>query len=157
MVVELEPGVEEVLVADPRDPFVAFRFDLRFDTESLGGFSECTGLSLEFQTQDYAEGGRNAEMLKFPSRGTQSNIVLKRGVVSRRLWDWYSMLLRGEPRYRRTASIQLLDAAGAKPVAVFELSRAFPCKWIGPDLNALQSNVAVESLELCHEGIRWAT
>lgn len=142
-------------MAEQTDPFLAFRFDLRFGADSLGGFSECTGISLEFQTQEYTEGGRNSEMLKFPSRGSQSNIVLKRGIANRKLWDWYSMLLRGEPKFRRTASIQLLDPAGAKPVAVFELSNAFPCKWTGPDLNALQSGVAVESLELCHEGIRW--
>ena len=140
---------------EPRDPFIAFRFELRFNTESLGGFSECTGISLDFQTQDYAEGGRNGETLKFPTRGTQSNVVLKRGIVNRRLWDWYSMLLRGEPKFRRTASIQVLDAAGAGPVLTLELTNAFPCKWIGPDLNASQSNVALESLEICHEGLQW--
>lgn len=140
---------------EPRDPFIAFRFDLRFDAVSLGGFSECTGISLEFQTQEYPEGGRNGEMLKFPTRGTQSNIVLKRGIVNRRLWDWYSMLLRGEPKFRRTASIQILDVDGARPTLTLELRNAFPCKWIGPDLNAAQSNIAVESLELCHEGLDW--
>jgi phage tail-like protein len=110
---------------------------------------------LEFQTQEYPEGGRNGEMLKFPTRGTQSNIVLKRGIVNRRLWDWYSMLLRGEPKFRRTASIQILDVDGARPTLTLELRNAFPCKWIGPDLNAAQSNIAVESLELCHEGLDW--
>lgn len=142
-------------MSEPHDPFVAFRFDLRFDAESLGEFSDCTGLSLEFQTQDYAEGGRNGETLKFPSRGTQSNVVLKRGIVNRRLWDWYAMMLRGEPRFRKTASIRVLDAAGAHPAFTLELANAFPCKWTGPDLNALQNNVAVESIELCHEGCTW--
>lgn len=140
---------------EPRDPFLAFRFDLRFDTESLGGFSECTGISLDFPTFDYSEGGRNGETLKFPTRGNQSNIVLKRGIVNRRLWNWYAMLIRGEPRFRRTASIQILDSAGAAPVLILELSNAFPCKWTGPDLSASQSNVAVESLEICHEGLNW--
>lgn len=139
----------------PRDPFNAFRFDLRFDAESLGGFSECTGIGLEFQTQDYIEGGRNGETLKFPTHGSQTNIVLKRGIVGRQLWDWYAKLLRGEPGFRRTASIQILDEAGTKAVVTLELANAFPCKWTGPDLNASQSNIAVETLEICHEGLTW--
>jgi phage tail-like protein len=142
-------------MADPEVPFLAFRFRVRFDGDSLGGFSECTGLSLEFQTLDYEEGGRNGETLKFPTRGRQGNIVLKRGVVNRRLWDWYFRLLRGERNFRKSGSIEVLDAAGAKPEFTLEVSNAFPCKWIGPDLNASQSNVAVESLELCHEGLLW--
>lgn len=142
-------------MSEPRDPFLAFRFDLRFDAESLGGFSECTGIALEFQLQEYNEGGRNGETLKFPTRGTQTNVVLKRGIVNRRLWDWYSMLLRGEPRFRKTASIQILDPSGKEPAVTLELANAFPCKWNGPDLNAAQSNVAVESLEICHEGLNW--
>lgn len=140
---------------EPRDPFVAFRFDLRFDAESLGGFSECTGISLDFPTQDYAEGGRNGEMLKFPTRGNQSNVVLKRGIVNRQLWTWYAKLLRGERGFRRSASILVLNEAGSSPVMTIELTNAFPCKWTGPDLNALQSNIAVESLEICHEGLNW--
>lgn len=138
-----------------KNPFVAFRFDLRFDAESWGGFSECTGLTLDFQVQDYAEGGRNGETLKFPSRGTQTNVVLKRGLVDRKLWSWYLMMLRGDRRVRRTASIRVLEPDGAAAAATFELARAFPCKWVGPDLNAAQSAVAIESVELCHEGLTW--
>lgn len=138
-----------------QDPFLAFRFDLRFESESLGGFSECTGLALDFQTQEYAEGGRNDATLKFPSRGNQANVVLKRGLVGRRLWDWYALLLRGTPHFRRTVSIRILDFQGPGTAAMLELANAFPCKWVGPDLNAAQSTVAVESLELCHEGLTW--
>lgn len=137
------------------DLIVAFRFDLRFDAESLGGFSECTGIAVEFQSQDYNEGGNNARTLKFPTRGAQSNVVLKRGIAGRQLWEWYSMLLLGKSRFRKTCSIQILNAAGDRPAVVLELARAFPCKWNGPDLNAAQSNVALESLEICHEGLTW--
>lgn len=155
MAATLEHGTWVRAMSDPRDPFLAFRFDLRFNAESMGGFSECTGISLEFQLQEYGEGGRNGETLKFPTRGIQTNVILKRGIVNRRLWEWYSMLLRGEPNFRKTASIQILDPAGAAPAMSLELANAFPCKWIGPDLNASQSNIALESLEICHEGLSW--
>ncbi len=137
------------------DPFLAFRFDMRFDAESFGGFSECSGLNLETQVQEYLEGGRNDFALKFPSRTVQTNVVLKRGIVDRRLWDWYVRLaVKGEFQ-QRSVSIRVLE----DPTTVLmelRLRDAFPCKWNGPELSAGQNNVAVESLELCHQGLEWA-
>ena len=138
------------------DPFVAFRFDLRFDEESYGGFSECSGLNLETQVQDYLEGGRNDHALKFPTRTVQTNVVLKRGVVDRRLWDWYYKLTQGDVK-TRNVTILVYDQAGAAVVVEYRLRTAFPCKWSGPELNAAQNNVAVETLELCHQGLERRT
>ncbi len=142
----------------PNDqPFIAFRFDLRFDAVSLGGFSECTGLSLDFPSMDYAEGGRNGATLKFPTRANQSNVTLKTWCRQSPLMGLVCQRTARQARIRRTASIVVLDAAGQKPTMIFELTRAFPIKWSGPDLNALQNNLAVESLELCHEGLNWVS
>ena len=138
------------------DPFVAFRFDLRFDENSLGGFSECSGLHLETQVQEYLEGGRNDRALKFPSRTVQSNLVLKRGVVDRQVWDWYYALTQGNVQ-TRNVTVLVYDEDGATVVMEFRLRSAFPCKWTGPDLNASQNNVAVETLELCHQGLERRT
>lgn len=136
------------------DPFVAFAFELLFDEESFGGFSECNGLNLETQVQDYQEGGRNDIVHKFPTRTTQANVVLKRGIVNRKLWDWYFRLTQGriEPR---NVSVRVLDPFGGGVLMELRLRKAFPCKWNGPELNASQSNVAVETLELCHQGLEW--
>src|SRR5205823_2417668 len=136
------------------DPFVAFAFELRFDEESYGGFSECSGLNLETQVQEHQEGGRNDAVLKFPTRTTQANVVLKRGIVDRKLWDWYFRLTQGriEPH---NVSVRVLDPAGGGVLMELRLLAAFPCKWSGPELNAAQSNVAVETLELCHQGLTW--
>lgn len=133
------------------DPFVVFRFDLRFEGESLGGFSECNGLNLETQLQDYAEGGQNDFTHKFPTRTVQANLVLKRGIVDRRLWDWYFRLTQGRVE-QRSVTVLVHDPSG-DVVMEFQLRAAFPCKWSGPDLNASQSNVALETLELCHQGL----
>jgi len=135
-------------------PFVAFAFELRFDEQSFGGFSECSGLNLETQVQEYQEGGRNDAVHKFPTRTAQSNVVLKRGVVDRKVWEWFARAAQGrvEPR---NVSVRVLDPAGGGVLMELRLRGAFPCKWSGPELNAAQSNVAIETVELCHQGLDW--
>jgi phage tail-like protein len=134
------------------DPFLAFRFDVRFDERSYGGFSECNGLNLETQVQEYLEGGRNDHALKFPGRSVQTNVVLKRGVVDRDLWNWYFDLTQGRVQIRNI-TILVHDPSGERVEMEYRLRNAFPCKWNGPELNAAQSNVAVETFELCHQGL----
>jgi phage tail-like protein len=140
--------------ASRNDPVLGFRFKITLDNQPVGGFSECNGLQLETETQDYAEGGLNTHIHKFPGRTKQSNITLKRGIVDRSLWEWYYNLTRGIVRLR-SGSIAVLDPGDdSKVVMQWDFDRAFPAKWIGPDLNALQNNVAVETLELCHQGLK---
>ena len=138
---------------DRDDPFVAFRFEVRFDEDaSMGGFSECSGLNLETQVQEYLEGGLNTAARKFPTRTTQSNVTLKRGIVDAKLWQWYYDLTQGKTQ-TRNVSVVVYDPSGGDPVMEFRLRDAFPCKWGGPELNAGQSGVALETLELCHQGL----
>jgi phage tail-like protein len=134
------------------DPFLAFRFEITLDDLSGGGFSECAGLQLETEVQEYVEGGLNTHVRKFPTRTKQVNLTLKRGIVDRALWDWYYDLTQGRVRFRNGA-ILVRDPSGGQVVMEWQFRRAFPCKWLGPDLNATQSNVAVETLELCHHGL----
>ena len=138
--------------SERNDPFLAFRFDVRFERESFGGFTECTGLNRETQTQDYPEGGVNDHVHKFPGRTVQSNVVLKRGVIDRKIWDWLNNQANGQfdPR---DVTLLVWNASNGKVDMEFRLKKAFPCKLSGPDLNATQNNVAVETLELCHQGL----
>lgn len=134
------------------DPFLAFRFTIALDNLAVGGFSECTGLQLENEVQDYNEGGQNAFVLKFPGRTKQSNITLKRGIVDRFVWDWFYRLSQGEVMFRN-GTIAVHDPSGGLVVMLWHFNRAFPAKLVGPDLNATQNNVATETLELCHQGL----
>jgi phage tail-like protein len=134
------------------DPFPGFRFEVRLDDMPVAGFSECTGLHLETEVFDYNEGGLNSEVRKFPTRTKQSNVVLKRGVVDRNMWDWYYALTQGTIRFRN-GSIMVRDMSGENVVLEWTFRQAFPCKWQGPDLNATQNNLAVETVELCHQGL----
>lgn len=135
------------------DPFFAFRFEVELDDFSVSGFSECSGLQLETEVADYAEGGLNTFVHKFPGRTKQANLQLKRGITDRKVWDWYYDVTQGTLKFRN-GSVRVLDAAGGTPVAEWQFHNAFPCKWIGPSLSAAQSSVAVEVLELCHQGLQ---
>jgi phage tail-like protein len=134
------------------DPFMAFRFEVRIDDLAVAGFSECGGIQLETELQDYAEGGLNTHLHKFASRTRQANISLKRGIADRVLWDWYYDITRGLIR-RRNGSIRVRAEDGGQVLIEWQFQRAFPLKWVGPDLNALQNSVAIETFELCHEGL----
>jgi phage tail-like protein len=134
------------------DPFVAFRFEVTLDDLAVGGFTECGGLQLETEVHDHMEGGLNTHVLKFPTRTKQTNITLKRGIVDRIMWDWYADLIAGAIEMR-AGSILMRDPAGDDVVAEWQFRDAFPCKWVGPELNAGQNNVAVETVELCHLGL----
>jgi phage tail-like protein len=134
------------------DPLLAFRFEVRIGGLAVGGFSECSGLQLETDVQDYPEGGVNGYVRKLPTRTRQANLRLRRGIVDRTLWDWYYELTQGVVR-RRSGSVVVHDPSGADAVAVWRFDNAFPAKWLGPELNATQNQVAVETVELCHEGL----
>jgi phage tail-like protein len=137
---------------DRNDPFVAFRFEIELDGIVRGGFIECSGLQAETDVEEYAEGGVNDFLRRFPGRTRQSNLTLRRGIVDRELWDWYDRQVHGTVELR-AGSIVVRDPSGGDVVMQWAFRRAFPSRWMGPELNATQSNVAVETLELCHEGL----
>ena len=136
-----------------RDPFFAFRFEVQLSGLPAAGFTECSGLSFETEVQDFPEGGRNDVVHKLVGRTKQSNLILKRGIVDRMLWDWYADLMGGQVS-PRNVTVRVRTPDGQSSAAEWELAAALPVKWTGPDLNAGQSAVAVETLELVHRGAR---
>jgi phage tail-like protein len=134
------------------DPLRVFRFEVLVPGLATAGFSECTGLSIQTEVKEYAEGGLNTHLQMFPGRASQSRLVLKRGIVDRAFHDWFTDTVQGTI-VRRSGTIVVLDEQGAIPVAEWRFRDAFPAKWTGPDLNASQSSVAVESVELVHLGL----
>jgi phage tail-like protein len=136
------------------DPLLAFRFEVAIAGMPPAGFSECTGLQAELEVQEYREGGVNTYVHRFPTRMKHPVLTLRRGIVDRAIWDWYESILEGAHPFRRIGSISVLDPAGAGTVAKWEFKGAFPSNWKGPELNAAQNNVAVETFELSHEGLK---
>jgi phage tail-like protein len=119
---------------------------------AAAGFSECGGLETSLDVEEYKEGGNNGQILKFPTRVTWANLRLKRGIaLSADLWQWHYDFSNGGGR-RRDGLIGLLDDE-RNPVLVWVFRRGLPVKWTGPSLNAMQSQVAIEELEIAHEGL----
>lgn len=143
----------------PTDPFLGFRFRLSLDNVEVAGFSECAGLAVETKVLEYQEGGRNEAILKFPEASTYGNVTLKRGVTAANdLLAWQLDVVEGRFEVNGRAgggpnvAIELQDEKG-ETVRRWNLVRPFPVKWLGPDLKAAAAEVAIETLELAHEGI----
>jgi len=118
----------------------------------VAGFSECTGLEGTLEAHDYQAGGINSGALRFPTRIKWSNLVLKRGVgKDMMLWDWFHSFVSGKGT-RRDGVIVLQDTQH-QPHTVWGFRAGLPVKYSGPQMNAMQSNVAIESVEIAHQGL----
>ena len=119
---------------------------------ALGGFTECSGLDMSLTVFDYEEGGNNGRVLRFPTRVKWANITLKKGLgTSTALWDWHYGFATGTGK-RRNGVITLMDSQHL-PSAIWYFERGLPVKYSGPTLNASSGAVAIESIEIAHEGI----
>lgn len=118
----------------------------------LGGFSECSGLDMALEIEEYKEGGRNGSVLKFPTRVTWSPLVLKHGIgAGNGLWDWHYDFAIGKGK-RKDGIITLLNDLHI-PTHIWQFKRGLPSKYTGPTMIAGQSQVAIEALEIVHEGL----
>lgn len=116
------------------------------------GFASVTGLEFRIETDDYEEGGRNDTVLRFPRRAREGEIKLTKGVhKTPELFEWIDGFRRGRGR-RRDGVITLRDGAG-RPHTVWRVLNAFPVAYEGPSLVAAESDVAIVSLTLGHEGL----
>lgn len=132
-------------------PNGSFRFRVELDGIEVAGFSEVSGLQAETEYEEYFEGGLNSHPHRFAKRTKYPPLVLKRGVTDAwELWEWYEDVINGKI-VRKTGAIAMVDLAGNE-LRRWDFSGAYPVKWHGPDFNASQSAVAIETLELVHDG-----
>ena len=143
--------------AADRNPYLAGSFWIEVQGVIIAAFTDCSGLNIETEVFEYAEGGRNDLVYKFPVRTKFSNITLRRGwSTSHELWGWYREVINGRI-HPRDCSIVMCAARGENPAAEtgrINVFQAYPVKWRGSDLNAESSTMAVESLELAHMGFQ---
>ena len=117
-----------------------------------GSFSEVSGLDVEITPIEYRNGSEDITVRKVPGLKKFSNIVLKRGITGdTTLWNWMKSVMDGRVQ-RADGTITLLDES-RQPVLVWKFRRAFPCKLTGPELNARANEIAIETLEIRHEGL----
>jgi phage tail-like protein len=137
---------------DRVDPFAQYNFLIEIDGVTRAGFTECGGLTTEQDVIEYREGSDTATVRKLPGLRKYTNITLKRGfTANRELWDWRKTTIDGATE-RRSGSIVLLDE-GRNPVLRWNFTAGWLCKWEGPALNSTTNEAAIESLEICHEGL----
>ncbi|HEY3625647.1 MAG TPA: phage tail protein [Terracidiphilus sp.] len=135
------------------DPFTAGNFRVEIQGITATSFSEVRGLELSIDVVEYRPGDAkgNTEQ-KLPGMYKSADVTLKRGLTrDLSLWNWINSGLNGNIT-RTSVAIVLLDQAD-NPVLVWKLRNAWPRKWSGPALNAGCSDVAIEELELAHEGL----
>lgn len=149
------------------DPHLQSNFLVEIEGLLVGGFSRVSGLEYEVAYEEFREGGVNGYTHKLPSGVTHTqNLLLEQGVTDLDFlssWslnlldlpllaaDYQEKLARGDVK-RRNGTIYLLDNQRL-PVMWWNFKGAYPVKWSGPELQADSGSIAVQSVELVHQGL----
>ncbi len=140
------------------NPYPGFNFLVHIEALDLdpktpqGAFREVSGLGVEIDEIEYRVGTERGSLRKLPGLAKYSNVTLKRGVIGDlSVWRWVKQTAEGQVQ-RSTVRIILLEEE-RNPVLEFRLRNAWPTRFEGPTLDATANQVAVEVLELCHEGL----
>ncbi|MBC6110390.1 phage tail protein [Pedobacter fastidiosus] len=118
------------------------------------GFAEVSGLDIEIEAVSVRDGSSAADSgRKIPGIRKFSNITLKRGIIKgdNDFFNWINTKSVGNIE-RRDLTINLLDESHS-PIFTWQVKSAFPVKYIGPILISNDSEIALETLELTHEGL----
>ena len=139
-------------VGDRKDPYRSYQFLVEIEGITRAGFRECSGLDSSQDAIEYREGNEALTTRKLPGLVKYSNISLKWGITDdAELWAWRNKVVSGKIE-RRNGSIILLDDTGAEKVR-WNFREAWPTKWTGPSFNATGNDIAIETLEIAHEGL----
>jgi phage tail-like protein len=134
-------------------PLPVFHFQVEWGGVNLG-FSEVSGLTRETQVIEYRDGfSKEYNVVKMPGIPKFGNITMKRGIVKGDVdfKTWYETIALNTVE-RRSLTIKLLDEQH-NPAVTWTVKNAFPVKMEGPGLKATGNEVAIESLEIAHEGL----
>lgn len=134
------------------DPYGNYNFLVEIDGITRAAFHEVNGFDSTVDVIEHREGGENTTLRKLPGMTKYSNIVLKWGITDdMSLYQWHRQIVTGEIE-RKNGSIVLLNRRGEE-VARWNFVRAWPTKYDGPDFTAEGNDVAIETIELAHEGV----
>jgi len=134
-------------------PMPKFYFEVKWDSEVMS-FQEISGLDVEAQVIEYRHGdSKEFSTISMPGLKKSGNVTMKKGVFKsdNKFWDWFSQIKMNTIK-RVPVTISLLDEGGA-PTMVWTLTNAWPAKITGTDLKSEGNEVAIESIEIAHEGL----
>lgn len=142
-------------MAEQKDPLVSAWYGVEFQGQIKGAFRECSGLGSENEVVDYKASGPKGEyvMKKVPGRMTWNAITLKRGITDAMdLWKWRKVVEDGKiDEARKNGSIVMYNQQGQE-IARWDFVNAWPSKITGPSPNANANEIAIEEMEVVHEG-----
>lgn len=134
-------------------PMPKFYFEVKWDSAVMS-FEEISGLDVESQPIEYRHGDSPVHAtIKMPGLKKYGNVTMKKGVFKgdNKFWDWFNQIKMNTIK-RVPVTISLLDESG-KPTMVWTLMNAWPTKITGTDLKAQGNEVAIETIEVAHEGL----
>lgn len=138
------------------DPYAAFAFYVEIGGITEATFTQCSGLEVQVEVQEYQEGGCNEYVHKLPGRIKYGDLTLKYGTAtSDQLWQWYLQVCQGQIR-RQNLSVIVYDQAG-EAVCRWNFKEAYPIKWTGPEFSAAEGRAAIDTLVIAHNGFEKAT
>ncbi|NML40163.1 phage tail protein [Chitinophaga sp. G-6-1-13] len=135
-------------------PIPKFHFEVKWGDTTIG-FTEVTGLDRQVDVIEYREGqSKDYNKVKMPGLQKSSNITMKRGTFPNKTeyFDWFKEVNNLGKIERRTITIKLLNEVH-QPVFTWSVLNAFPVKVQASDLKADANEIAVETIEIAHEGI----
>ncbi|MFJ1579021.1 phage tail protein [Streptomyces sp. NPDC088182] len=145
---------------------MAMRFHVTLDEwgTDLGLWASCRGLQVRFASKEISEGGQYFDTALLPDRLDYSTVILERVMTqedSPQLQSWLARVAAGwvgneydgglEEYEGQTLTIRLFDAQG-RVVTSWVLQNAYPKEWVGPDLSAQSTSVAIERISFEHGG-----
>ncbi len=140
------------------DPYAGYNFEVVItgisdDGKAVkGSFAEASGLEVSMDPIEYRNGSEDITVRKMPGLKKFTNITLKRGTTGDLgFWNWILQGMNGTA-VRTEGSILLLNE-NKQEVMRWNFRRGWPCKFTGPGLNAKNNEIAMETVEICHEGL----
>lgn len=134
-------------------PPTGFHFKVKFDgidPETDQYFQSVSGLSVDIETEEIAEGGENRFKHKLPVRTKYPNLVLKRGLlIDSAVIKWCRDAIENANFSPLDLTVILLNEKH-EPLSTWSISHAYPVKWSVADFNAEESKVVIESIELAY-------
>ncbi len=135
-------------------PPVSFHFKVEFNgisaKEKDVEFQSVSGLSVDIETQEFAEGGENRFKHKLPTRTTFQNLVLKRGLVTdSELIKWCRKAIESFEFVPVDLTVKLLDE-NHQPLITWNVVHAYPVKWETEEFHADESKISIETIELAY-------
>ena len=143
-------------MADRKDPYRNMRFLMEIDGITQAGFQEVTIPDVTQDPIEYRNGDEGPTVRKIPGLVKYGNVTLKWGVTddSISLFEWRKQVMDGNTKEaRRNMAVVVLDEMG-EAKGRWEFTAAWPTKYDAPDLNATGNEIAIETLEIAHEGMQ---